>query len=285
MGIVVNNSAIIAVMGLIALIVGLCKCKNYALRLVESFILIATVLLLAFGTRETVLNLVDKNASKIVISGNKSKAVLQAYKQLSEEQSRWFVMFVVLGSFFGIVLPIGSYLLQIRTVSHKENEVDDRLKMSEEKCLAAIERDRGRAIKEMECMRTEFDNNVKKLWRSQVVMAHERFRSAISDAEEGKWEFSIAIRRELLSSLLLVLMYLEMTDDKAFILREVKKLADEVIKVSQKTVEVDCDTWTKGFKRQMSGKRIDLQKYFVDSVDDLSRISEFLKRFGILVLS
>lgn len=285
MKIIVMGSVIIAVMGLVALIVGLCKCKNYALRLVESFILIATVLLLAFGTRETVLNLVDKNASKIVISGNKSKAVLQAYKQLSEEQSRWFVMFVVLGSFFGIVLPIGSYLLQIRAVSHKENEVDDRLKMSEEKCLAAIERDRGQAIKEMECMRTEFDNNVKKLWRSQVVMAHERFRSAISDAEEGRWEFSIAIRRELLFSLLLVLMYLEMADDKAFILREVKKLADEVIKVSQKTVEVDCDTWTKGFKRQMLGKRIDLQKYFVDSVDDLSRISEFLKKFGILVLS
>ena len=285
MKIIVIGSIIVAVMGLIALIVGLCKCKNYALRLAESFILIATVLLLAFGTRETVLNLVDKNASKIVISGNKSKAVLQAYKQLSEEQSRWFVMFVVLGSFFGIVLPIGSYLLQIRAVSHKENEVDDRLKMSEEKCLAAIERDRGQAIKEMECMRTEFDNNVKKLWRSQVVMAHERFRSAISDAEEGKWEFSIAIRRELLSSLLLVLMYLEMADDKAFISREVKKLSDEVTKVSQRTVGEDCVTWTKGVKRQVSDKRIDLQKYCVDCVDDLSRISEFLKKFGILVLS
>jgi len=58
---------------------------------------------------------------------SKSDAVLEAYDQLSSELSRWFAMFAVLGTIFGLVLPIGGYLLQMREIYRKGKEIGDRI--------------------------------------------------------------------------------------------------------------------------------------------------------------
>ena len=284
----VIGSAIAILCGFVALIFSIRHEKIDArrIRVLESFILIATVLFLAHGTRETVLKLIERNTiPQGAFSADENKAVLQAYKQLSEELNRWFVMFVVLGSFFGIVLPIGSYLLQIKAVSQKESESEDRLKEAENRNQGTIASAREQIQKDMERIRTEVSKDVQRLWRSQVIMAHGNFKSAIYDLEEEGWVFSKERRRELLTSLLLVLKYLAITNDQAFIAGRVKMLADEITKVSQKTVDVDGDTWTRGLRKQTSDRRINLLDYCKDCADEFSKISKFLEKFGILVLS
>ena len=69
-------------------------------------------------------------------------AVLKAYEQLSNELSRWFAMFAVLGTFFGLVLPAGGYLLQIREIEKKKEEVNSRMK-------SLIDKEQGKFSKEI----------------------------------------------------------------------------------------------------------------------------------------
>jgi len=85
---------------------------------------------------------------------SKSDAVLEAYDQLNSELSRWFTMFAVLGTFFGLVLPIGGYLLQVKEVERKKEEIYSGMKSL------------------IDDAKDKFKKETSDLWKYHSAMAH-----------------------------------------------------------------------------------------------------------------
>lgn len=242
-------------------------------RVLESLILIVIVLVLAYGTQSTVLKLVDgQTVMQRDFPAEKSSAVLCAYKQLSEELSRWFVMFVVLGSFFGIVLPIGSYLLQIRAIRHKEDEVEEAIKESEKRAQNEIDK-RTKKIKD----------DIDKVWRGHVVAAYVQFLSAVNDIEKEEWKLNATNRRELIFSLILVLKYLENTNNEKFVTEKIKGLAKKTGMISEKIGAINPDDKSKDSNVRKDRPQIHLSDKCSQCKDELSKISQFLENFGVFV--
>ena len=270
--------------GFAALIVAVWKAKidMRKVRMVESFILMATILLFAYGTRETVLQLVDRKVTtQMQLSSDENKAVLQAYQQLSEELNRWFILLVAFGALFGLILPVGSYFLQLRAISRKEDESDERLMELERRNRGEIDK----AKKEIADTQEQFAKAVGNLWRSQTIMAHERFLDAIKGVQGKPCQFNTNESRELFASLWLVLKYLEQTKCQQFVTKWVVRLADEIKGIFKNTDEKECNTCAEDASKQQERHRIELSKYCADCMDEFNQIAKFLAKFGINILS
>ena len=258
--------------------------KRSVLYIAESAILIFVVLLLAWGTRDTVLKVVDSfQRDKVVFSEDQDTAVLEAYDKLSSELNRWSVMFVALGSFFGLVLPIGAYLLQMKEIARKEGAVDE--KFEEEARLRKEESDQAK--KEIKELSEKFREDVSRVWVSQVVMANERLRSTVSDFKADGWKLDRRRLREFLSSLLLVLAYLERTQKQDFVVSRMSDLAKLICLLKENVQPEDFKKWVAGMGEQHSATRIALFKYCDD--DEESRrsfktVQTFVREFGLKVL-
>jgi len=271
------------IVGLLALLIAVVciKDRRRILYLVESLMLIAVVILLAVGTRDTVLKVVDMaREDKVVMSANHNKAVLDAYRQLNDELNRWSVMFVVLGSFFGLVLPIGSYLLQMKEVSRKESEVGEKLKEEENERKEEIKN----ARMEMQELRRKFSEDVSKVWRSQAIMAYDRVVAVILAIENDNWMYDKGNRRELISALLLCLKYLENCKNQDFIVRKVADLSKLVREFNANVSEEAFTQWLNGWGRQSSDTKIALCEYCDSCTDALREIRDFVRKFGFTVL-
>jgi hypothetical protein len=98
------------------------------LRCFELGMLIAVFLLILLGAYRLTSKIVDtgglSHASVIADVPGESDAVLRAYDQLSGEMERWFALFGVLGTFFGLILPVGAYFLQIRSIRGQEEKTE-----------------------------------------------------------------------------------------------------------------------------------------------------------------
>ena len=258
--------------------------KRGHLYIVESAFLIAIVLFLAWGTRDTVLKVVDSfQRDKVVFSEDQDTAVLEAYDKLSNELNRWSVMFVALGAFFGLVLPIGAYLLQMKEIARKEGAVDE--KFEEEARLRKEESDQAK--KEIKELSEKFREDVSRVWVSQVVMANERLRSTVSDFKADGWKLDRRRLREFLSSLLLVLAYLERTQKQDFVVSRMSDLAKLICLLKENVQPEDFKKWVAGMGEQHSATRIALFKYCDD--DEESRrsfktVQTFVREFGLKVL-
>lgn len=103
-----------------------CQCQDVG-RSIELLMLLAVLLLISFGAYKLTARIVDAGTKchleEIAQAPNKPSAVLCAYKQLSDEMERWFALFAVLGAFFGLVVPVGTYFLQVKRVDQHEKEM------------------------------------------------------------------------------------------------------------------------------------------------------------------
>lgn len=279
-----------AVGSFIALIIALSREKidMRKIRVIESFVLIALIIFLARGTQETVMKLADRITTEQEISARaRDAAVLQAYQQLSGELGRWFVMFVVLGAFFGLVLPLGSYLLQIRAINGREDEVDAKIKEREDRYEKASEKFRKeleeKSCREMERIQADCAKGIRRLWQGQVFAARGQFLLAISNAEDAGWKSSLSY--ELVSSLVLMLKFLEVSEISELIVKEVRFLAGKVKYVQSKTLDADAVTWKRGWKESSSKEEIALSSYCTECREEFQTLKAFLEGFGIHVLA
>lgn len=106
------------------------ECHRRALSMCMLMLLVGLIAFCTFTWVERVMR--NCNQSRKIFRSelgvnrlSKSDAVLEAYDQLNSELSRWFTMFAVLGTFFGLVLPIGGYLLQLKEIDRRKKEIDE----------------------------------------------------------------------------------------------------------------------------------------------------------------
>lgn len=125
---------VVAVIVLILLLVGICK-KDYSdkaiicIELIGVFVLVSLIFVGAYDLLMRLIdNLKDFSALKeLSTCATGSEAVQKAYAQLSTELQQWLALFGVLGTFLGLVLPVGAYLLQLKAVERKEKYIDARI--------------------------------------------------------------------------------------------------------------------------------------------------------------
>lgn len=78
----------------------------------------------AFHLADRIIDLGAKGGNvQNITSPEANQAVLQAYEQLSNELGRWGALLGVLGTFFGLVFPVGAYLLQIKSVNREGEKI------------------------------------------------------------------------------------------------------------------------------------------------------------------
>ena len=135
------------------------ECRRRAVSMGMLTLLVGLITFCSFMWVERVMENCDQ--SRKIFRGelevnrfSKSDAVLEAYDQLNSELSRWFTVFAVLGTFFGLVLPIGGYLLQIKEAERKKEEI-----YSDIKSLIADANDK-------------FKKETSGLWRCHSSVAH-----------------------------------------------------------------------------------------------------------------
>ena len=91
-------------------------------------VLVAILALICIGAFLLLNRIVDFGANGRpfygITSPEANQAMLQAYEQLSNELARWGALIGVLGAFFGLVLPVGGYLLQVKAVERYEGRVE-----------------------------------------------------------------------------------------------------------------------------------------------------------------
>ena len=251
----------------------------------ESVFLIAVVILLAWGTRDTVLKVVDSfQRDKVVFSEDQNKAVLEAYDKLSSEMNRWSVMFVVLGSFFGLVLPIGAYLLQMKEIARKEGAVDAKFAEEARQRKKSIET----ADLEIKKMRDEFRSDVGEVWQAQAIVQSESFYSVLRLLKKTSWEsVGYESRRELLTTLMLFLRCLENTKLHDFVVQQLSRMT-EVIRYCTAGVKDDLLLKiTEGLDPRSFDFKIHLSKYCVDNemgMNAFKAVQEFGCKIGCDVL-
>lgn len=263
----------------------------------ESVFLIAIVLLLAWGTRDTVLKVVDSfQRDKVVFSENQNKAVLEAYDKLSGELNRWSVMFVVLGSFFGLVLPIGAYLLQMKEIARKEGAVDEKFAEKESKWNEAISRiemniveARGKLLQEEERIRAlsaKVKKDLREVWRNQAITAHESLKLVAIELEGGNRKFADVNIREIYVPWILFFKYLENTGDRNFIVKSISDLIETIHRLDSKIGE-EFVKKLNGVKARKSRGRIVLSKYFEGNEEGMKlfkEVKEFSLKIGVDVV-
>ena len=251
--------------------------KRSVLYIAESAILIFVVLLLAWGTRDTVLKVVDSfQRDKVVFSDDRDTAVLEAYDKLSNELNRWSVMFVALGAFFGLVLPIGAYLLQMKEIARKEGAVDE--KLDEEARLR--EKSIDDAKREIQGMQNRFSSDISKVWQDQAISAHESLKLVVEELNGGNRKFADVNIREIYVPLILFLKYLENTGNRKFVVKSITNLVKSIRQLDSKIGE-DLVRRQNGRKALKSNGRIALSKYFEGNEEGMKLFQE-VKGFLLL---
>lgn len=263
-----------------AWVVAVCRVENPRrgyLCFAESIFLIVIVLFLAWGTRDTVLKVVDSfQRDKVVLSEEQNKAVLEAYDKLSSEMNRWLVMFVVLGAFFGLVLPIGAYLLQMKEIARKEGAVDE--KLDEEARLR--EKSIDDAKREIQGMQNRFSSDISKVWQDQAISAHESLKLVVEELNGGNRKFADVNIREIYVPLILFLKYLENTGNRKFVVKSITNLVKSIRQLDSKIGE-DLVRRQNGRKALKSNGRIALSKYFEGNEEGMKLFQE-VKGFLLL---
>lgn len=97
----------------------------------EMILLVFIMLLISWGAYQLLSRIIDwgvsGNSIYAITSADYNQAVMQAYEQLSNEMERWVALLSIIGAFIGLVLPIGGYLLQIKTVNRQEERLDKQI--------------------------------------------------------------------------------------------------------------------------------------------------------------
>lgn len=101
--------------------------ENSTLYCYEMGLLVIVILLISIGSYHLLSRIIDFGASgnsiRAITLVDYNQAVIQAYEQLSNELGRWAALFSILGVFFGLVLPVGGHLLQIKAVKNEEERI------------------------------------------------------------------------------------------------------------------------------------------------------------------
>ena len=207
-----------------------------------------------------------------------SEAVLKAYDQLSGELSKWFAMFAILGAFFGLVLPVGSYFLQLKEINSREEDVDAKIgeKVKEfENEMAATKEKFGKDTEEIN----------QRLWKILVVRSHTGLSSVLYSCKASGWKYSDSISRDILQELLQFLQWLSYVDDRKYATRHFRKLAAE-LKEFKAAIDL-IPEWKNSIRRedaQTSNVRFDLGWCAELCQDDYMFVRNVLHSWGIKVL-
>lgn len=245
----------------------------------EVVVLMAVLVLISFGAFHLLSRIVDGvngGGGQGIVSPDGNKAILQAYEQLSNELGRWGALLGILGSFFGLVLPAGGYLLQIKN-----------LKREEEKTARQIQEKVEEARKDIQgALATE----VKQIWKEytniQYVDSLKSFHQIRQQStmkltvHELKWPWI-----QWISSILSVMQSLNRVTDDAFVRVRINSLIEELVTVRSlpqfaimaEALKVD----NAGKKCQIEGGIESLLKKYPDEIPVLI---ERLGEYGIVFI-
>ena len=206
---------------------------------------------------------------------SKSEAVLKAYDQLSSELSRWFAMFAVLGTFFGFVLPVGSYFLQIRELNRKGKEIDDRI---DERVKSYTEQ----VLNTKQEFEKDIEDTQQKLWKALADRSYMSLISTLYACKDSKWKFTKPACLDIIVDLLQSLNWLSRLADRKCVTQYFKKLASE-LREFKKATDPDPE-WKCTNRTKDSDVRFDLGWCAESCKDDYELIQGVLHTFGIKVL-
>ncbi len=157
---------------LIAALVGLCVLvwKNKTVTdnwryCFETIVLVAVMLLISWGAYHLLDRIVaygEKGyAIQAIDSPDAHLATRQAYEQLSNELEHWAVLFGVMGTFFGLVIPVGGYLLQIKAVKREEEKTE---KVFDEKLIRFTNKMNQTIKDKTDELDKKFKNETEMIW-------------------------------------------------------------------------------------------------------------------------
>ena len=244
----------------------------------EMVLLIAVLAVIGCGSFHLLSRIVDLGAKESAIlaitSPDCSMAVLQAYEQLSNELGRWCALFGVLGAFFGLVLPIGAHLLQIKTVKREEEKttrlIQENVKVSEKDIRKSLEVEVQKIWKEYADMQYLEDLKIFKTLRDQSSVT--KVSSVDSEWSWFQW----------ISGLLYVVQILNRLSDAIFVNKRIGSLV-RMLKEAKtwKTFVVMSATIRKRFQGeiiQFEGGFDSLRK---KSPDNMNQLESLLNEYGI----
>ena len=207
---------------------------NNLLYCIEVVLLVAVLALISFGAFHLLSRIVDLGASgcamQAITSPERNEAVLQAYEQLSNELERWVALLGILGTFFGLVLPVGAYLLQLKAVNREEEKIEDFV----QKTQNAFEKQMSETMaSNKRVMDATLESRDQKIWKAYADMQYDenlkcfqnlRKQAAIlPNAEQKRWLWV-----QWISSVIAVVQALLRVRDDTFAKQKLKALIQEL---------------------------------------------------------
>lgn len=267
------------------------KALEYNTRYCLEMVLWGTILVLvSFGAFHLVSRIVDGGtnggALQNISSPHGSKAVLQAYEQLSAELGNWGALLGVIGAFFGLVLPVGAYLMQIKAVNQEEEKIMARVN-------EFIQKARDDVSEKMEALvdakKQNLENGLQQTWEEmsdlqmnnhrdwhQALRQHEVCREEVSLEETWMWA-------RWITSLLCVLQTLTRVRNDEFVKAKLISLIEEIKEINQRAKEFE--PMQKEYKMrfenctiQLKGDANKLRECCKKEMDELVRL---LSNFGV----
>lgn len=201
----VNILVVCIGIGLLSLIVFMfCKSPSAGTRIhvTESILAFLVLLLVGMCAYHLISQIIQLNRGghipmELSMRGF-SRSVLVAYEKLSDEMGRWFSLFAVLGVFFGLVLPIGAYFLQIKAVDRHEErmseELDIRLRDAIEKNSQELTEKvytvknklfqmKGKISKELVAQANSAEERISQM-KGEIEMLSKKFEERVNKVEE-----------------------------------------------------------------------------------------------------
>lgn len=224
------------------------KMSSYGLYRMEMFLLMGVILLIFWGTFQLLSRIIDlgTGGSSIhaIVSPDCNQAVLQAYEQLSNELGRWCALFGVLGTFFGLVLPVGAYLLQLKVVNQREEQTAKLIKEEVRKFklqkrqiearLKDSDAHTQQIIEEKICnVESKVETHVQRVWTGSVLMQHSEVLKSFyvfQEQIEANIQMSAKVRycRQWLLGIILALKGLSQINNDEFVRDEISAFINEL---------------------------------------------------------
>ena len=223
--------------------------------------------------------------------------IKDALEILRNEQTNWLAVIGCFGVIFGLVVPVGSYLLQRQSLKDEREQMKDEFKDQREWVEREVNRRTADKLSMIKKKVDEYEKNVlkieerlaeeldqvSKLLRSQIVAAILSLEATINVCRNDSWTFERTRRSEIISELIFVLVLLRRVDDRKYVKERFKRLA-EILREFKGAIEAN-EEWRVKEGTQTSDVRFDELKWCENECKaDYEIIQNILHVLGIHVL-
>ena len=216
--------------------------------------------------------------------------IKDALEILRNEQTNWLAVIGFFGVIFGLVVPVGSYLLQRQSLKDECEQIREELKDHRVRISRKIGKMTYKTRLDLAQIKKEADEHMndiledqKKLMSNQITSVVLSIESSINLCKDDNWKYEWTRRHEITSELIFILALLRRVDDREYVKGLFKRLA-EILREFKGAVEAN-EEWRVKEGTQTSDVRFKEIQWCEDECKtDFDVIQRALHVFGIHVL-